>query len=88
MRELHQIPFGIYTAFAIITQNNPKQLEKHCITKGQYLSILGVNFLMPQGDYGGHRSTTSKPTKDVQQFLCSFSHKGLHQMIRGHWIVI
>ena len=32
------------TGFAIITWNNPKQLEKPCITKGEYLSIFGVDF--------------------------------------------
>ena len=32
--------------FAVITWNSPKQLEKPCITKGQYLSIFRVDFLM------------------------------------------
>ena len=34
------------TGFAIITWNNPKKLEKPCITKGQYLSIFRIDFLV------------------------------------------
>ena len=30
----------IITGFAIIPSNNPKKLEKPCITKGQYLAIF------------------------------------------------
>ena len=35
-----------YTGFAITTWNNPKKLEKPCITKGKYLSIFRVDFPM------------------------------------------
>ena len=45
----------LVTGFAIITSNNPKHLEKSCITKGQYLSIF-------RGDYGGPRVMMSFST--------------------------
>ena len=34
------------SGFAIIPWNNPKKLEKPCITKGQYLEIFRVDFIM------------------------------------------
>ena len=34
------------TGSAVITWNNPKKLEKPCITKGQYVSIFRVDYPM------------------------------------------
>ena len=36
---------NVLAGFATTTWNNPRQLEKPCITKGQYLSIFRVDFL-------------------------------------------
>ena len=44
-----------YTGCAIIPWNNPKKLEKPWVTKGQYLAIFRVDFIMKQGAYGGPR---------------------------------
>ena len=35
-----------FPGFAIIPWNNPKKLEKPCITKGQYLAIFRVDSIM------------------------------------------
>ena len=53
------------TGFAIITWNNPNQLEKACITKGlATCPFLGARSShVTVGDFGGPRSTlaTSQP---------------------------
>ena len=36
--------FNKIPGFAIIPWNNPKKLEKPCITKGHYLAIFQTNF--------------------------------------------
>ena len=38
-----------------MTWNNPLK-KKNWITKGQYLAIFGVDFIMQQGAYGGPRA--------------------------------
>ena len=45
MTDPTQFP-GSKTGFAIITGNNPTKLERPWITKGQYLAIFRVDFIM------------------------------------------
>ena len=44
--KVQMVFLGRQSGFAIITWNNPKKLEKTWITKGQYLAIFRVDFII------------------------------------------